>query len=408
MFFSFAGLVLAVVWAAWLVVERLAAGMTVEAQSRFRPVLAAIALLLLAGYGYGAHRRNAVWRTEESLWLDDVQKSPHNGRGLMIYGLTQMNKGEYAAALDYFTRALEYTPNYATLEINLGVVNGIMADLGDSSRSALAEQHFERAISLSPNEDSPHAYFGRWLAQHDRFPEAIAQLQTAIALGPQREFQRDTLIDTYRREGDMVDAKKTALETVRLTPDDATALQFLQAPAVQTLAYWINLSLAQFKQGLYQDSIASAKRALALDPNSVEAYINIGANYGALGQWDEAIRNEQEALKIKPDSQLAKNNIAWYTREKAGGETVADYINDSLRLSQEGKYEESVAAARKALQLDPNSAEAWNNIAGGDEALHRWDEAIAAAQKAIALKPDFQLAKNNLAWSISQKQLGVK
>lgn len=53
-------------------------------------------------------------------------------------------------------------------------------------------------------------------------------------------------------------------------------------------------------------------------------------------------------------------------------------------------------------------AEAWNNIAAADEALHRWDEAIAAAEKAIALKPDFQLAKNNLAWSISQKKLGVR
>jgi len=83
-------------------------------------------------------------------------------------------------------------------------------------------------------------------------------------------------------------------------------------------------------------------------------------------------------------------------------------INESLQLSQAGKQEESIAAARKALMLDPTSAEAWNNIAAGNEALHRWDAAIAAAQKAIALKPDFQLAKNNLNWSLSQKKLGIR
>jgi len=56
--------------------------------------------------------------------------------------------------------------------------------------------------------------------------------------------------------------------------------------------------------------------------------------------------------------------------------------------------------------LKPDSAEAWNNIAADNEAMHRWDAAIAAAKKAIALSPDFQLAKNNLAWSISQKAAG--
>jgi tetratricopeptide (TPR) repeat protein len=79
------------------------------------------------------------------------------------------------------------------------------------------------------------------------------------------------------------------------------------------------------------------------------------------------------------------------------------WINESLRLNQAGEYVESIAAARKALELKPNSTEAWNNIAAGNEALHHWDEAIAAAQKAISINPGFQLAKNNLAWSISQK-----
>jgi len=192
----------------------------------------------------------------------------------------------------------------------------------------------------------------------------------------------------------------------------------LQHPAAGGVAYWINLSLAQSKQGQNEASIASARKALEIDPNSVEAYNNIGAGYGAMGQWDEAIKNEQEALRLKPDYQLARNNLNWYTQQKAGGKSappagaaassVDDLINDSMRLAQAGKYEESIAAARKALKLKPDSAEAWNNIAADEESLHHWDEAIAAAQKAIALRPDFQLAKNNLAWSISQKKAGVR
>ena len=406
MFFSFPGLMLAAVWAAWLPIQRL---LDTERNAKLRPALATISLLVLAGYAYGVHQRNAVWHDEESLWLDDVHKSPHNGRGLMIYGLTQMNKGAYAVALDYFTRALTYTPNYATLEINLGVVDGEIADKGDAARTAEAEGHFLRAIQLAPAEDGPHAFYGRWLERHGRTAEAITPLRTAIAIDPPRIFQHDLLIDTYARSGDLSAAQQAARDTLGIAPDDEAARNMLLHPPAQDVPFWIDLSLAQYKQALYPQAIESARHALQLDPNSVEAYTNIGAAYGMMQQWDEGIRNEREALRLNPHYQLAQNNLDLYQQRgrseqtlHAVGLTADDYINESLRLNQAGRYQESLAAAREALKLDPRSAKAWNNIAANDEALHRWDDAVAAARKALALQPDLQIAKNNLAWSIAQ------
>ncbi len=405
MFFSFAGLVLAVVWVTWLLVQHL---LDAERSEYWWPALAFVALLVLVGYGYGVHQRNAVWHDEESLWLDDVQKSPHNGRGLMIYGLTQMNKGAYATALDYFTRALVYTPNYATLEINLGVVTGEMADMGEAVRSPEAERHFLRAIQLSPAEDGPHAFYGRWLERHGRTAEAIAQLREAIAIDPPRQLQHDLLIAAYARSGDLSAAQQAAKDTLAIAPDDAAAQAMLLHPAVRDVAFWIDLSLAQYKQAQYLQAIESARHALQLDPNSVEAYTNIGAAYGMMQQWDEAIRNEREALRLNPHYQLAQNNLDLY-RQRSGGVhnpsslTADDLINESLRLNQAGQYRESLAAAQQAIKLDPNSAKAWNNIAANDDAMHRWDDAVAAARKALALQPNLQIAKNNLEWSMAQK-----
>lgn len=408
MFFSFVGLILAVVWTGALLFERFT---TAEHRTQLKPAVIAVAVLALIGYGYGVHVRNDVWHDEESLWLDDVIKSPHNGRGLMIYGLTQMSKGAYPAALDYFERALVYNPNYPTLEINLGVVNGAMADQGESARTTQAEQHFERAISLAPTDDTGHAYYARWLITHGRAVEAIAQLQNAIALNPQRLMQRDLLIDAYNHTGDTAAAHQAALSTLSVAPDDAAARQELKHPATQDATYWINLSLAQYQQGQYQASIDSAHHALQLNPKLATAYNNLGAAYAGMQQWDEAVRNEREALKLDPNLQIAQNNLNLYLKHGEGApitKTADDYLNESLTLNQAGKFEESIAAARKALQLNPKMAGAWNNIAAGNESLHRWDDAIAAAQKAIALDPNFQLAKNNLAWSLSQKKLGVR
>jgi uncharacterized protein (TIGR02996 family) len=278
-------------------------------------------VVLLLGYAYGTHRRNAVWRDEETLWRDDVEKSPRNGRGLMIYGLTQMSKGKYRVALDYFERALVFNPNYPTLEINLGVVNGAMADQGNAARARAAQEHFLRAIALAPGDDAAHAFYGRWLSDHGRHAEAIGQLQAAVALNGARVFQHDLLIEAYRRAGDLAGARSAAQEVAGIAPDDALVRQMADHPPAEDAAVWINRSLA---------------------------------------------------------------------------------------LNQMGRFEESTEAARKALELDPRAAVAWNNIAANNEAEHKWDAAIDAAQKALELQPELQIAKNNLAWSVAQKRAGVR
>jgi tetratricopeptide (TPR) repeat protein len=403
MFFSFAGLILAVVWAAWLGLRRM---LGKEMLLRARPVIVTGAVLLLVGYAWGVHVRNQAWRTEESLWLDDVQKSPRNGRGLMIYGLTQMNKGEYPVALDYFTRALEFTPNYPTLEINLGVVNGAMA------RKAEAERHFQRAIHLPLADDQARAFYGRWLLSEGRVNEAIAEERVAVLMNPQRPLQHDVLLTALARAGDADALHAAAVEALAAVPDDAVAKSILRGGVQSTgTADVINLSLAEYQRGEYVEAIASAQKALLLDPKSAVAYNNIGAAYGAMGKWDEAIASETKALQLDPTLQIARNNLAAFAEKKRMGlrETapgIVDLINLSMALNGAGKFEESIAAAQSALKLDPTSAEAWNNIAANYEAMKRWDDAIAAAHKAIALKPDFQLAKNNLAWSESQKKAG--
>lgn len=403
MFFSFPGLILAVLWGLRLLAARMLRG---ERRACLRPALVGCALLALSGYAWGVHVRNRVWRTEDSLWRDDVQKSPRNGRGLMIYGLTRMNVGDNAGALDYFTRALEYTPNYATLEVNLGIVNGLLG------RQDAAEQHFLRAISLSPSADTTHSYYGRWLKERGRYADAGAQLRQAIALNPARAFPRDVLIETLQDGGDAQGVRQAATETLAVIPGDAEAIVALERPVVQNAAFWIDRSLTQYRNAQYEASIASAQKALAMNPDAMSAAKadnNIGAAFGAMGKWGEAIEKEREALTLDPGLQIAQNNLAVFLEKKAPGggpaASAAGLIDQSLALNRAGRYEESLTVAQSAVKVDPTSAVAWNNVAANDEALHQWDQAIAAAKRAIMLKPDFQLAKNNLAWSESQKKI---
>ena len=106
---------------------------------------------------------------------------------------------------------------------------------------------------------------------------------------------------------------------------------------------------------------------------------------------------KQTSFRIAPADTFARRVL------KDGPPTPEHFLDLSLTYYHAGNYEESVDAARAALRLRPNYAEAWNNIAAARQFQERWDDAIQAAEAALRIKPDFPLAKNNLAFSRQQK-----
>jgi tetratricopeptide (TPR) repeat protein len=326
MFFPFVGLMLSVTWAAALGIYRWIEKSPQKRASIIRGVQIVSALILVA-YALGTWQRNKVWRNEEALFYDVTIKSPENGRGLMNYGLTQMEKGDINRALDYFARAASFTPRYPILEVNTGIAYGVL------NQNAEAEKHFRRAVELSPEDAQTHFFYGRWLWGQGRATEAIAELKSSIEKNPPWMDPRSLLMDIYFRQGEGPELKLLAQDTLQIAPGDAAVLRYLAA--------------------------------------------------------SQSMRDPVSAAEYRVKTEPSADN----------------YLNLSLVYHQAKRYQDSIDAARKAIQLQPNFPEAYNNIAADYEDMHQWDLAIEAAKKALQLRPDFQLAKNNLAWSESQKKL---
>jgi tetratricopeptide (TPR) repeat protein len=319
MFLPFVGLALAVSWALALAVKRVPARV---------PILVALATLVLAACAWGTHQRNEVWRDEETLWRDVTIKSPQNGRGLMNYGLTLMSKGQTAEALNYFERAMQYTPNYFILEINLGIA------CGELHRDAEAEAHFFRAMKLAPGDAQPNFYYGRWLASKGRVREAVGQFQTAMVRNRDYLDPRYALMQAYWDAGMLPAAKAIATDTLQMAPGDVTALRFLNGQAASAAALdpvaaaeavvkqaatadnYLNLSLAYERAGRPGDCIQAAEQALKLHPGFALAYNNIAAAHMDMREWDAAIAAAAEAVRLQPDLQLARNNLAYAEQQK--------------------------------------------------------------------------------------------
>ena len=102
---------------------------------------------------------------------------------------------------------------------------------------------------------------------------------------------------------------------------DAQPASATPQPAFSTLTAdaWLGLSLSYYQQQRYMESIGAAQTAVNLRPGFAEAYTNIGAAYSALHLWDLAIQSAQQALTLKPEVTLAKNNLAWALEQKRLG-----------------------------------------------------------------------------------------
>ena len=213
MYFPFVGLTLSLVYAAALLCRPL--------YPRARLTLAVVGASILLVAAYGTWQRNIVWRNEESLWYDVTLKSPQNGRGLMNYGLTQMEKGDYVRALSYFTRATEFSPDYYVLEINLGIANGAL------NNDAEAERHFARSLELAPQDAQALYFYASWLRDRGRYSEAIQSLTTNIEYNPAYLDARYLLMWIYHDLGDNISVERAARDLLSQFPTDEIAQTWL-------------------------------------------------------------------------------------------------------------------------------------------------------------------------------------
>lgn len=181
--------------------------------------------------------------------------------------------------------------------------------------------------------------------------------------------------------------------------------QIKQNPSAEK---YLGLSFSYYQMKQYQQSIDIALEAVKLNPNYAEAYNNIGSAYNELKQYDKSIPYLKKALALKPDFQLAKNNlilaegssglsdnkIAAGAQEQLSAEA---YLTLSLTYFNQQKFKECIDACRKALELKPDYDLAYNNICAAYNQLQEWDKAIVAGEKGLKINPTNALLKGNLA-----------
>lgn len=383
-------------------------------------MLALVGICFLAANAYGVFQRNKVWKTDLSLWHDVTVKSPGNSRGHMNYGLALMESGDYDNAEIYFNKSLEKLPNYATLQINMAILQNAKGNKTE------AESRFKKALAINENLHSSWFFYGRFLFEEWRFGEAIKSYSKVLELSPNYRNTKEMLMKCYHHTGNWEELQKLAGSILNADPNNAMAKSYMEISLTKksifseleaeiakapTAEKYLDLSLKYFKSKKFEDCISAAEKALQIRPEYAEAYNNIGiANY-YLKNYERAIQAYQTALKLKPNYALAQNNLKKANEafesggiqgESANTQKANELINLSLQYYNEGKFQACIDTARESIGFKPTAA-AYNNICSAYNELKLYEKAIIACRQSLQLEPDHKLARGNLDYALKKK-----
>ena len=141
--------------------------------------------------------------------------------------------------------------------------------------------------------------------------------------------------------------------------------------------------VAKEKLKALAQKLVSVKAGNNLIEAPSQAEIQKLLNYYQNGQYGDA-----EKLAITITEQFPEHQFSW----KVLG----------VVLKQTGRISESLVAGQKAVDLDPQDAEAHSNLGNTLRELEKLDEAEASCRQAIALKPDFAEAYSNLGNTLQE------
>jgi len=127
-----------------------------------------------------------------------------------------------------------------------------------------------------------------------------------------------------------------------------------------------DLGRALYSVHQYDEAILNLKKSLTLGPEDPEAYHYLGRAQAAKGDWKDAIISYQKAIAL-------------------GHNEAAENLADALYADRQ--YNEAVRNYQEAIQTEPDSPEAHYGLARALRKLNREKEALQELSKATKLDP---------------------
>jgi len=272
----------------------------------------------------------------------------------------------------------------------------------DAAAPTVSAEHVGKApaISASGSRSSGSASLAvaraQSLQRQGMFDEALNEFEAAIESNPRLSTAYMGAGDIYRQRGDYDTAQKRYGAAADIEPRNFNAnymnglmLQLLNRLSESVRAYLkalavrpddfnanLNLGTAYLQLAEPAEGLPFAQRAVRVNGKDAAARTNLGAIYAALARHEEAVVEYQQAAELTELSAPLLLNLA-----------------DSLGKTQ--RFGEMVNTLQQLIQTEP-TANAYERLGFGQFRLRNYPDSIAAFRKAIEIDPNHYPAHNGV------------
>jgi tetratricopeptide (TPR) repeat protein len=283
------------------------------------------------------------------LALEGVAADPGNPVHYLLAGMSYLSLQDYAAADEMFDEAQRIYPGY---ELDI-----------EPQREAAWGEAFNAGLAAYAEGDIDGT-IARWkdaALMYDYRPEAHRNLGGLLAT----EGRYDEAIDVYR---DALAGLGRRPATEVLTEDDLRSREAAAEELEDQLAALLMLT------DRYAEAEPFLRRRLQREPESVQVRSDLASALNSMGR-------EREARDI------------YSTLLSEGGLQATELFNLGVGLFRVGDFAGAEEAFRRLTEVQPDSRDAWFNLANAMFAREDWGPLVDVGQRLLELDP---LGENSL------------
>lgn len=193
-----------------------------------------------------------------------------------------------------------------------------------------AAELYARALQIDPAEPDALNLLGTLHLQSGDLAAAVPFSAKAVLVDPRSASAFNNLGLIFKQAGQTAAAADCYQKAIRIDGQFADAHN--------------NLGVILKAEGHLLRAIDCYRRALDIDPTLGEAFNNLANAYQEIGELNEAVEAYLQAAERMPDS-----------------DTV--HFNVGLLLNRQGRYDDALVHLRRALEINPNRADAEHLVA---------------------------------------------
>jgi tetratricopeptide (TPR) repeat protein len=296
------------------------------------------------------------WPEAATSYTNALKNDPSNAAYWYELGKIRFLAKQYQPAVEAFQTSVKYD---ATNPSAFYLLGGSYFNMKDDKH---AYDAYQSAIKLKP--DAPYFYWSaRSLANQGKLDLAIKDYEAAVKLDPSKASYQGGLGSAYYQSGRYTDAE-AALQRA-LAADNKNA----------EVAY--NLSLTEYKLNKTTQALDYAQKSVALDATDADYAYNLGFVLGGSSP-DLAATAYRNAIKLDPQRVDARVNLA-------------------TLLQNKGDTDGAMTLLKEAYDIAPANLEVNNNLGKLYMTKELYTQAIDFFKTALDKKTDTPTIRFNLA-----------